>query len=93
MNYWNVINANDGNSHFIERLTIKGNIPAVVETAFKGKAPYVGSIGNDLDISIVESVTLQLHRLKRALNQSVKFNLKTYFGLGLDPSVIKDSDS
>jgi hypothetical protein len=42
---------------------IKGNVPALAETELTGNAVYVGSVGNDLYISI----TLQPYRLHRVL--------------------------
>lgn len=43
---------------------IKGNVRALAETEFTGNAVYVGSVENDLYISI----TLQPYRLHRALS-------------------------
>lgn len=45
-----------------------GNVPALVETLFIVNISYVGPIRNDLNISIVESITLQRYILNRALH-------------------------
>lgn len=39
--------------------------PALAQAAFTVNAAYVGSFGNDLYISVAESVTLQLSRSNR----------------------------
>lgn len=48
-------------------LKCKGCVPALAESALTVNGAYGRSMGNDLYISITESLTLQFYRLNRAL--------------------------